>query len=168
MKTEAIIGGILLAGGIGFTGFVLYKIMSAAPHPLGGEFDVFTGFKVSDTEAYHNTMPTSCKNKCLADPECTAASFQIGEENICILTKKDPYSSYEETDPGAWQLFIRRQEGVPESKWGSWDPDQCPPCGEKTDLVMRRKCLGPKCLGKSERQCDVGGCFDRFQGMIVR
>lgn len=160
MKTEAVIGGVMIVVGVGVAAYIILKPKTSS---LGSEFDHFTSYKVTDTPVKYDKTTTECKKLCLGDSKCTAFSYNLSD-NSCILTHKDPFATAEETIAGQWQIYVRRPDGALPSAWGPWTPEQCPPCGETKDITQSRTCSGPKCLGANKHRCSVGACFDVFDG----
>ena len=159
MKTVAIASGVVLVvGGVGLT---IYMFLGRPTAKLGNDFNVFDDYKVEDESVTPNTTLMACKEKCVADPNCKALSFDTVGNN-CIITGKDPYKTAS-VEP-KWQIYIRRPVGEAASSWGPW-VKECPPCGEKSDMEITRVCKGPRCLGPTKRECHVGACYDVFAGL---
>ena len=168
MRTVVAIGGSMIAVGAGIAVAILLTRRHGASGDLGTEFDHFTSCKVEDKLVKYDKTTTECKEMCLADPMCSAFSYDL-TDNSCILTHKDPVAEAEETAAGEWQLYARRPKGTQPSEWGPWDPQRCPPCGEEQGAgsVLTRVCSGPRCIGPAKHKCAVTACFDTFEGFSM-
>lgn len=97
--------------------------------------------------------PPPCMDQCDRDPNATSLSYNTKTKE-CVLGYGDPATSFVE-DPD-WVLYVKRPAATGPSSWSDWYPKECPKCG--TDVVMRRMCSGPRCVGSSERPCSLPKC----------
>lgn len=170
------LGSLMVAGSAAGVGYLVYKKMhKVKPSPdvkpdedESMEYDEFKEMSVDPDAAntvssmiVGETTPNSqCEAKCNSDPNCKAYSFNFGTGQ-CVTTSSDPYAAAQES-PEYWALYIKREPGAPESKWGGWSPTYCPDGCVGSSVSRKRTCIGKKCPGPTEKPCDNPIC-DKFE-----